>query len=81
MATAKIVRLICKSFDQLCAALNDKSRGNRAMLLLLALYVVTWTLYSSISRSSQDLHPDMAELIAWSRDLSLGYLKHPPLAA
>ena len=27
------------------------------------------------------MHPDMAELILWSRDLSLGYLKHPPLAA
>jgi hypothetical protein len=35
--------------------------------------------YGSIARSSQDMHPDMAELILWSRDLSLGYLKHPPL--
>jgi hypothetical protein len=50
-------------------------------LLLLAGYAATWTLYGSIVRSGQDLHPDMTELIAWSRDLSLGYLKHPPLAA
>ena len=51
------------------------------MLLWLALYTLTWTLYASIARSSQDLHPDMTELLAWSRDLSLGYVKHPPLAA
>src|SRR4029079_12950374 len=81
MAAIKTIRLSCRPFDQLCAALLDRSRGNRAMLLLLAFYVATWTLYGSIARSSQDLHPDMAELILWSRDLSLGYLKHPPLAA
>src|SRR5262245_31598270 len=70
-----------KSFDQLCAALIDPARGSRVMLLVLAFYVVAWTLYGSIAKSSQDLHPDMVELIAWSRDLSLGYVKHPPLAA
>src|SRR4029077_4156028 len=81
MAAIKTIRLSCRPFDQLCAALIDRSRGNCAMLLLLAFYVATWTLYGSIARSSQDLHPDMAELISWSRDLSLGYFKHPPLAA
>jgi 4-amino-4-deoxy-L-arabinose transferase-like glycosyltransferase len=81
MVVAKIVALICKPFDQLCAALIDKSRADRAMLLWLVLYALAWTLYASIARSSQDLHPDMVELLAWSRDLSLGYLKHPPLAA
>jgi hypothetical protein len=81
MAVAKIVALICKPFEQLCAALTDRSRANRAMLLWLVLYALTWTLYGSIARSSQDLHPDMVELLEWSRDLSLGYLKHPPLAA
>src|SRR5262245_15450041 len=81
MAVAKIVALICKPFDHFCTALIDRSRANRAMLLWLVLYALTWTLYASIARSSQDLHPDMVELIAWSRDLSLGYIKHPPLAA
>jgi hypothetical protein len=33
---------------------------------------VVWTLYGSIAKSSQDLHPDMVELISWSRDLGLG---------
>jgi 4-amino-4-deoxy-L-arabinose transferase-like glycosyltransferase len=81
MAATKTISLACRSFDQLCAALIDRSRANRAMLLWLVLYALTGTLYGSIARSSQDLHPDMVELIAWSRDLSLGYLKHPPLAA
>src|SRR5262245_36134070 len=81
MAVAKIVALICKPFDHFCTALIDRSRANRAMLVWLVLYALTWTLYASIARSSQDLHPDMVELIAWSRDLSFGYLKHPPLAA
>src|SRR5262245_43607225 len=81
MAATRTIQLSCKPFDRLCAALIDKSRADRAMLLWLALYALTWTLYASIARSSQDLHPDMVELIAWSRDLGLGYVKHPPLAA
>jgi hypothetical protein len=40
-----------------------------------------WTLYGVIAKSSQDLHPDMAELIAWSRHLAFGFAKHPPFAA
>ncbi len=57
----------------------DAARCDRAMLVLLTGYAAAWTLYGSIAKSSQDLHPDMAELISWSRDLSLGYPKHPPL--
>ena len=67
--------------QRLLDALFDPARCDRFMLLLLIGYAATWTLYGSIAKSSQDLHPDMAELISWSRDLSLGYLKHPPLAA
>jgi 4-amino-4-deoxy-L-arabinose transferase-like glycosyltransferase len=61
--------------------LRDSSRSDRAILLLLTGYALTWTLYGTIAKSSQDLHPDMVELISWSRDLSLGYPKHPPLGA
>jgi hypothetical protein len=50
-------------------------------LLLLVANAAVWTLYATVARSAEGLHPDMTELIAWSRDLSLGYLKHPPLAA
>ena len=81
MTTAEIVRTAHDRFEQLVGALVDPKRGERTMLLVLVGYAVVWTLYACVARSSQDLHPDMTELIAWSRDLSLGYLKHPPLAA
>jgi 4-amino-4-deoxy-L-arabinose transferase-like glycosyltransferase len=61
-------------------ALIDPARRERAMLLSLAAYVVVWTAYGTIEKSSQGLHADMTELVAWSRDLAWGY-KHPPLAA
>jgi len=61
-------------------ALIDPARRERAVLASLAGYLVLWTIYGTIAKSSQGLHPDMTELIAWSRNLAWGY-KHPPLAA
>ncbi|HMJ40746.1 MAG TPA: glycosyltransferase family 39 protein [Pseudolabrys sp.] len=62
-------------------ALTDPARADRAVLVSLVAYVVLWTIYATIAKGSQGLHYDMAEVIAWSRDLQFGYLKHPPLAA
>jgi dolichyl-phosphate-mannose-protein mannosyltransferase len=62
-------------------ALADPARANRTLLLTLALYVLLWTIYGTIAKGTQGFHFDMVEVIAWSRDLSHGYLKHPPLAA
>ena len=81
MASAALVRSACNTFARLVEVLRDGARRDRAILLLLVGYALVWTLYGSIAKSSQDLHPDMVELIAWSRDLSLGYPKHPPLGA
>lgn len=74
--------------DALCAlsrrwrdALADPARANGALLVTLAVYVLVWTVYGAIAKGTQGLHFDMVEVIAWSRDLSFGYLKHPPLAA
>ena len=69
------------AFERFFAALIDPGRSNGAMLLLLVSYAATWTLYACIARSSQDLHPDMAELISWSRDLASGIssTRHLPL--
>jgi 4-amino-4-deoxy-L-arabinose transferase-like glycosyltransferase len=66
---------------RLRVALIDPARRESTVLWALALYVVAWTIYGAIAKSSQGLHYDMTEVIAWSRDLSWGYLKHPPLAA
>jgi hypothetical protein len=75
-ASSRIVRRL----DALRQALIDPARCERSMLVALAVYTVLWTLYGTIAKSSQGLHPDMTELVAWSRDLAWGY-KHPPLAA
>ena len=68
------------AIDRLRSALTDPARRERSVLLVLAAYWVLWTIYGTIAKSSQGLHPDMTEVIAWSRDLAWGY-KHPPLAA
>jgi 4-amino-4-deoxy-L-arabinose transferase-like glycosyltransferase len=62
-------------------ALTDPARADRAVLVSLVVYTVLWTIYATIAKGSQGLHYDMAEVLAWSRDLQLGYFKHPPLAA
>jgi len=67
--------------DALRAALTDPARRERNIVLVLAVYAVLWTIYGTVTKSGQGLHPDMTELLDWSRDLSLGYLKHPPFAA
>ncbi len=53
-------------------ALVDPARRDRTVLVSLAIYVLLWTVYGTIAKSSQGFHPDMTEVIAWSRDLSLG---------
>ena len=63
------------------ATLLDPASANRAVLLSLVLYTILWAVYATVAKSSQGLHYDMTEVIAWSRDLQFGYLKHPPLAA
>ncbi len=42
-------------------------------------YAVLWLIYGVIAKSSQDLNADMAEMVVWTRELALGYPKHPPL--
>ena len=62
-------------------AVTDPARADSTVLLSLVAYVAIWTVYGTVAKAPQGLHPDMVEIVAWSRDLSLGYLKHPPLAA
>ena len=62
-------------------ALTDPARSERTVLLCLAVYCLLWAIYGTVTKSPQGFNSDMTELIAWSRDLALGYFKHPPLAA
>ena len=60
---------------------EELSRSERTVFVSLLLYVLVWTAYGTVAKSAQGLHPDMTEVVAWSRDLSLGYPKHPPFTA
>ena len=52
-----------------------------AVWIFLTGFVAIWTCFQVLSFASVDLHPDMVEVFAWSRHLSFGYYKHPPLNA
>ncbi len=79
--TLAIASLVDRSpvLNRLLDALSDPKRSAAAIALTLAVYCALWTLYATISRSSQDIHFDMGEMVAWSRELALGTPKHPPL--
>ncbi len=62
------------------AKLTDPRRREWTVALVLVAYVAIWTVYGVLAKGSQDVHADMAEVVAWSRELALGY-KHPPLSA
>jgi hypothetical protein len=81
MSTANPGRLARSAFERLFDALTDPTRCERTMAFLLGGYVVVWTLYAAIAKSSQDIHFDMGEMVAWSHEVGLGTPKHPPLAA
>src|ERR1700738_3572101 len=68
------------SLTRMFAAVREGERELAVIGVLLA-YVAVWTLYGVLSRGSQDVHFDMAEMVAWSRELALGYPKHPPFTA
>jgi len=67
--------------ERLADALVDPRRRERTVVTVLLGYMVLWTLYAVVAKGSQDLHFDMGELIAWSRQPALGYPNHPPFAA
>src|SRR5262245_11597960 len=68
-------------FEPLVEALVDPRRRERTAIIVLAGYAVAWWCYAIIAKSSQDLHFDMGEMVAVSREHVLGTAKHPPLGA
>ena len=66
---------------KLTGALADPVRRERNVVIVLLVYVAVWTLYAVIAKGSQDVHYDMAEQLALSRELAFGHAKHPPLAS
>ena len=66
---------------RLVDGLADPARRRRAALVFCLAYATLWFVYGVIAKSAQDLNADMAEMVVWTRELALGYPKHPPLLA
>ena len=81
MTTTEIAQPARNPFERLFGALVDPARCERTMALLLAAYAVTWTVYGTIAKGSQDLHFDIGEMFAWSHQVVLSAPTHPPLGA
>jgi 4-amino-4-deoxy-L-arabinose transferase-like glycosyltransferase len=69
------------ALDRVLDALADPRRAGRTVAVLLVLYCAVWTLYGAVAKGSQDIHFDMGEMVAWSREITFGTTKHPPLGA
>ncbi len=81
MTIADLGGAVLGPLDRLAAALVDPVRRERTAVRVLVAYVALWTLYGVLAKGSQDVHFDMGEAVAWSREPALGYAKHPPLSA
>ena len=78
---AALDRLLDRPLDRLMRRSPIPPAGNAPSSLVLAAYCGLWTLYGAIAKGSQDIHFDMGEMVAWSRETLWGTPKHPPLGA
>jgi len=69
------------AIGRLVDALSDPARRHRSALGFVVVYAVLWALYAAIAKSSQGINADMGEMLVWSREVALGYPKHPPFLA
>ena len=72
-------RLRGRLVEPLLDGLADPARRERMVVAVLVAYVALWTLYGTLAKGSQDIHSDMSEQFALSREMAWGYPKHPPL--
>ncbi len=72
---------LLRPIERLLEALVDPARRERTMAFVLIGYAAAWALYGAIAKGSQDLHFDMGEMVALSREDLLGTRKHPPLGS
>ncbi|HKD27832.1 MAG TPA: glycosyltransferase family 39 protein [Xanthobacteraceae bacterium] len=81
MKLPTLLKHVEAAVGRLLDALSDPKRRGRTVILVLAAYWVIWTLYAVVAKASQDFHFDMGEMVAWSREITFGTPKHPPLPA
>ena len=75
---ARSVRRFTALARWLIAGLARAEPSNRILAGILVAYWAVWTAYGIIAKSSQGIHTDMGEVVAWSFDLHWGTTKHPP---
>jgi len=75
------LRHLLRPAERLLDALTDPARREYAAARLLIAYCAVWSLYGVLAKGSQDIHFDMGEMVAWSREAGIGTPKHPPFAA
>jgi Dolichyl-phosphate-mannose-protein mannosyltransferase len=78
---AVLLERIDAAVARLLDALSDPERRVRTVVIVLAAYWAVWTVYAVVAKASQDFHFDMGEMVAWSREVTFGTPKHPPLPA
>jgi 4-amino-4-deoxy-L-arabinose transferase-like glycosyltransferase len=81
MRLSSSIDAVAAPLGRLFDALSDPKRRGRAVAAVLAAYCAAWTFYAVLAKASQDIHFDMGEMVAWSRDVGFGTPKHPPLPA
>jgi len=81
MKVSASLKAIDAALGRLLDALSDPKRRGRTVVAVLAVYWAVWTLYAVVAKASQDFHFDMGEMVAWSREITFGTPKHPPLPA
>src|SRR6266851_900626 len=81
MKVSASLKPINAALGRLLDALSDPKRRGRTVVLVLAAYWAVWTVYAVVAKASQDFHFDMGEMVAWSREITFGTPKHPPLPA
>src|SRR4249919_1294312 len=59
-------------------ALAISKHKHWVLVCILSAYAVAWTIYAIVTKSTQDIHPDTGEFVAWSSDIEWGTPKHPP---
>src|SRR5260370_23082674 len=81
MKVSASLKPIDAALGRLLDALSDPKGRGRTVVVVLAGYWAVWTLYAVVAKASQDFHFDMGEMVAWSREITFGTPKHPPLPA
>jgi 4-amino-4-deoxy-L-arabinose transferase-like glycosyltransferase len=81
MSIVSLARSALSPVERLTGALLDAQRREWTASGVVIAYVVIWTVYATLSKGGQDVHPDIGELVARARAPALGYANDPPLAA